>query len=1354
MADLLARFQLVDEMSERLANMAESGQRMAEQMERAGAAANSTFGNISGRITAAASSARSATGSIGSLQDAAERAASSTNTLEETINNSDSASRAASEAFNAQRTATIRCAQASGELSNAVDRARETERSLSDAMENTAQVSRELADNDRVSAETREALARASQEAEDAMNELTVAQREADEAMAEYERIITSGTENLDELEQAAARASNASANLDAANRRAADATDELADAAQRAADEAEDSSDRGQNAAETLASVLTGAGITKIVLDIADAFMEASEAAAVFEVGIKKISTIADTTQVSLSQMSSDILSLSLDTGILADNLEEATYSALSASVNTADAVQFTATASKLASGGFTSSATAVDVLTTALNAYGLEADKAGSISDMLITTQNLGKTTVDELAASVGKVIPLASAYGVEMDNLSAAYAELTKGGIATAEAGTYLKSMLNELGDSGSAVSSVLKEQTGSSFSQLIEKGYSLGDVMEVLGDSVNGNAGAFNELWSSSEAGIGALALYNAGAVQFNATLDAMQNSLGATETAYSTMTNTTAHAQEELANASNNLKISIGQNINPLMKSLYELGTDILNGITKFSQEHPIIVKAISAVAIGIGVVAVAVVGVTTATTVAKPAIISFGIALKDAFGPIGWVAIAISAVVAAGVALVAMLSDANDETAGMTATTRAQYYELQDLNAEYERTCEQYGETSKEALELRYQVDNLSAAFEANRQTIEEFTAEVDALCESTLKLSDDFNSALTDIKSQEIGALALIQRYEELATQAEFATGQEEELEAITNKLAESYPDLAEQFENTTMSVEDYVAAMERACEQQAEQQRRQQAEETFIEALDKQAQLEAEIAKAEANLNAEREAHGMYYDKFNKEWTSGWYKEDSIWAKWTTDLDTYNEELEKLLAAKAENEATIEQIRQGWADIAEAAAEAAKAEAEAAAKTITSEEAVAAAYESVRGNIEKLCVAYDEAYEAALESLEGQFGLFDEASTKSEEYVNSTVKNAQAALESQIAYWDSYLANVEILKNTSAEDLGITQENYAALMAYAQNGSEQAAGLAASMAKAIQNGDGEAVAALANTVGELNAKQEEIAAATADWVTDFTSQMDGIEREMQDMVDGMNLEAEAKASAMATISSYADAIREGKDGAVQAAEEVSSAVAAALANINITGAAISDTNTNIISGTVPTAVSATKTTMNVITGQNKVSAYANGTTNAESIFLAGENGPELVARPAAAYAKGTTNSADYFIAGENGPELIVGEQGSTVFPTGETDRLINALNRKEQPLQVFAGTGNPSGGSGEQVKHISLDIAGSGAIEVGGGEADRETILEVLLEHLKPVLINVIQSEIFEEGEQAYEY
>ncbi len=61
-------------------------------------------------------------------------------------------------------------------------------------------------------------------------------------------------------------------------------------------------------------------------------------------------------------------------------------------------------------------------------------------------------------------------------------------------------------------------------------------------------------------------------------------------------------------------------------------------------------------------------------------------------------------------------------------------------------------------------MRLKYQVDDLTAAFEANRQTVEEFTAEVDELCESVTSLTDDFNSAMTEINANETGTLSLIQ--------------------------------------------------------------------------------------------------------------------------------------------------------------------------------------------------------------------------------------------------------------------------------------------------------------------------------------------------------------------------------------------------------------------------------------------------------------------------------------------------------------------------------------------------------------------------------------------------------------
>ena len=270
------------------------------------------------------------------------------------------------------------------------------------------------------------------------------------------------------------------------------------------------------------------------------------------------KVGTIADTAKVPLESLSSQVLQVSGDMHIGANEIAEAAYQAISAGQDTGNAVAFAGQASMLATAGFTSSASAVDILTTALNAYGKGADEAGHVSDVLLTTQNLGKTSVDELAGSMGRVIPLAAAYNVSLENLSSGLAIMTANGIATAEASTYTKSMLNELGDTGSTVGEILKQQTGKSFAELNADGKSLGDVLQILYDKVGGNATEFAGLWRSVEAGTGALSLVSSGADKFNGVLQQMQADSGLTQTAYDTMTDTMAYKLDGVKTNAQNL----------------------------------------------------------------------------------------------------------------------------------------------------------------------------------------------------------------------------------------------------------------------------------------------------------------------------------------------------------------------------------------------------------------------------------------------------------------------------------------------------------------------------------------------------------------------------------------------------------------------------------------------------------------------------------------------------------------------------------------------------------------------------------------------------------------------------
>lgn len=286
---------------------------------------------------------------------------------------------------------------------------------------------------------------------------------------------------------------------------------------------------------------------------------------AADFETSMGKVATIMDKSQVSVEDMGNALLDLSTQTGRSATELAEAAYQAQSASVSTKNTVSFVEQAAKLSKAGFTETATAVDTLTTVLNAYKLSEEETAAIADKLVNTQNKGKTTVDQLSQSIGQAIPTAAAYNVNLDNLLSSYVILTKQGINTANATTYLNGMMTELAKEGTKVSDSLQELTGKSFSELMASGYSLGDVLGILYDSVDGDATAFANLWGNVRAGRGALALAQAGTEGFNAELAGMAQSAGTVDSALEDLETPAVKAQKAL-NALKNTGIVLGQQI--------------------------------------------------------------------------------------------------------------------------------------------------------------------------------------------------------------------------------------------------------------------------------------------------------------------------------------------------------------------------------------------------------------------------------------------------------------------------------------------------------------------------------------------------------------------------------------------------------------------------------------------------------------------------------------------------------------------------------------------------------------------------------------------------------------------
>ena len=332
------------------------------------------------------------------------------------------------------------------------------------------------------------------------------------------------------------------------------------------------------------------------------------------FEDGMAKVSTIADTTEVPISDLEKQIKELSDSTGVEAGEIAENVYNAISAGQKTGDAVNFVSKATDLARAGFAETGDALDVLSTIMNAYELEASEVDKVSNDLIMTQNLGKTTVAELSSSMGKVIPTAKSTGVNLDKLCGAYAVMTSNGVATAETTTYLNSMLNELGKQGSTAANAFAAGTehikegGLTMAEAMEQGWSLSDVLSVLDEQAAASGTSINNMFSSAEAGKAANILWD-NAEKFNGAVEEIQGSTTATSDALGNL-ETSGHKTEVAINQIKNAGLEFGQTISAMLApALQKLAEYIRNAKEKLDgmddgQKQAIVTIGLIVAAIG------------------------------------------------------------------------------------------------------------------------------------------------------------------------------------------------------------------------------------------------------------------------------------------------------------------------------------------------------------------------------------------------------------------------------------------------------------------------------------------------------------------------------------------------------------------------------------------------------------------------------------------------------------------------------------------------------------------------------------------------------------------------------
>lgn len=278
------------------------------------------------------------------------------------------------------------------------------------------------------------------------------------------------------------------------------------------------------------------------------------------FQQSMKEVATLSSGIKGSLTDFMNSAIDMTREVPVGAVESAKALYQIVSAGHDGADAMNILKVSAKAAIGGVTETATSADAITTILNAYKKGASEAESVSDMLFTTAKLGKTTMGELGKSIAQAAPIASSFGIDIEDVLAAVVSITKQGVPTAEAMTKIRAAImgtaNHLGDAA--------------FS-----GRSFQEALQLIYNEANGSTTKMKELLGTDEALQAALMITGQNAVGAASDLDQMKNATGAAEAAFKEMSSSTENQMKLLSNN--------------ITAALRPLGQEILKEISSAAQ---------------------------------------------------------------------------------------------------------------------------------------------------------------------------------------------------------------------------------------------------------------------------------------------------------------------------------------------------------------------------------------------------------------------------------------------------------------------------------------------------------------------------------------------------------------------------------------------------------------------------------------------------------------------------------------------------------------------------------------------------------------------------------------------
>lgn len=320
-------------------------------------------------------------------------------------------------------------------------------------------------------------------------------------------------------------------------------------------------------------------AGATAATLAIGGMSAAAIRNAAALETQMQNVGTLLDGTATEVaartSELSEDIIKVSNNTGIATSDLTAGLYDVISAIGDSEDSVKVLETSAKAAAAGNATTAEAVSLLTAVTKGYGDTSGEAfQKASDLAFQTVKLGQTTFPELASSIGKVTPLASALGIQQEELFGVFATLTGVTGGAAEVSTQYKGVLAGLMQPSEKMAKALDKLGYKTGSAAIE---ALGfqGTLDALQGVTKGNVQETAKLFSSVEAQTAVLALCGAQADNLTSKTQAMYEANGIAGQAFDTQTASLEYTMQRMKNLGTNFLTSVGTKLLPIVADFAE-----------------------------------------------------------------------------------------------------------------------------------------------------------------------------------------------------------------------------------------------------------------------------------------------------------------------------------------------------------------------------------------------------------------------------------------------------------------------------------------------------------------------------------------------------------------------------------------------------------------------------------------------------------------------------------------------------------------------------------------------------------------------------------------------------------